>query len=97
MTVVFKGGNSGSRGENFLPPTPNSGYSQPIQKTQTYGSAPGTVNWAAENFKPHVNHATPDFMPVGGTDSTGTDHSDPTATTGGDESVFVNTTYTGIK
>jgi hypothetical protein len=96
MTVVFKGGTSGNR-EDHKAPTPSSGHAQPIQKTQTYGAAPSTVNWAAENFKPHAQSATPDFMPVGGTDSTGTDHSDPTATRNDNEAVFKNTPYTGIK
>jgi len=99
MPVVFKGGTSGNR-EDHKAPTPYSGHAQPIQKTETHGAYTSNVNFQAENPKAHADHyqaATPDFMPTGGTDSTGTDHSDPTATVGGDQSVFVNTPYTGIK
>jgi hypothetical protein len=99
MTVVFKGGTSGNR-EDHKAPTPSSGHAQPIQKTETHGSTPSTVHFQAENAKYHKDHimsATPDFMPVGGTDSTGTDHSDPTATRNDNLAVFKNTPYTGIK
>lgn len=98
MGVVFKGGTSGNR-QDYLAPTPSSGASQPIQKTETHGATPSTVHFQAHHFatKTHQEQATPDFMPTGGTEARGTDLADPGATTGGDESVFKGAPNTGTK
>lgn len=89
MGVVFKGGTSGNR-QDAKPPVPGSGSSQPVLDTSTSGATPGTVNLNAEHFRPHRHgqQATPDFMPTGGRDATGSDLADPTATQGGNPGVF---------
>lgn len=68
MGVVFKGGTSGNRAD-ALPPVPSSGSPQPVLDTATSGPVASTVNLSAETFRPHRHgqHATPDFMPTGGT------------------------------
>jgi hypothetical protein len=87
MGVVFKGGTSGNRAD-ALPPVPSSGSSQPVLSTETSGAVPSTVHLDSDKHRPHASSATPDFMPTGGGTGSGTDISDPTATTGGDPSVF---------
>ena len=104
MAVVFKGGTSGNR-EDASPPVPSSGYKQPIQYTQTYGGEDkGAVVLNSNHFDSPVRNEggmlsreVPHDMPTGGTEAQGTDLQDPTATVGGDQSVFVNTPYTGLK
>jgi len=97
MGVVFKGGPSGMR-QDYLPPVPSSGAKQPVQDTSTSGPEPSTVHFQAKEFeRRHYQTATPDFLPTGGTEATGTDLADPTATMGGDESVFKGAPDTGTK
>jgi hypothetical protein len=69
MGVVFKGGNSGSRGKDFSPQVPTSGSPQPVLRTETHGPTPPSVHFQVENPNAHPDHyqaQTPDFMPVGG-------------------------------
>jgi len=94
MGVTFKGGTSGCR-EDYAAPTPKSGESQPVLDTSTSAGTPDSVTFKAEEYKQaHAEHATPDFLPTGGTISTPTadgsmsypsttDVVDPTATQGG--------------
>ena len=72
MTVVFKGGNSGNR-QDASPPVPSKGYAQPIQHTETNAENPNAYFQAAHFEHDHINHATPDFMPSGGTEAVGSD------------------------
>ena len=98
MSVVMKGGTSGCR-MDYLPPVPGSGAAQPVLDTATSGSVPGTVHLQAQSFeREHASSATPDFLPTGATfPETGTDIADPTATTGGDASIFRGAPNTGTK
>ena len=107
MAVVFKGGNSGSRGKDFSPQVPTSGIPQPILRTETHGPTPSSIHFQAENAKANADHyqaQTPDFMPIGAghaepRDAThaSSDIMDPGATTGGDERVFKGAPNTGTK
>lgn len=70
MTVVMKGGNSGNR-EDALAPVPDGGASQPVLDTSTgSGKVTGAVHYQSHDFQNKVympTHATPDFLPTGGT------------------------------
>ena len=68
MPVIFRGGTSGNR-EDGLPPVPSSGASQPVLDTATSGGVPSSIRLNSEGQRPHRHgqHATPDFMPTGGT------------------------------
>ena len=66
MPVAFKGGTSGDS-YDYLPKVPAVGESQPVLMTETSGGVPGTVHLQAENYEvEHSEHATPDFLPTGG-------------------------------
>jgi hypothetical protein len=102
MAVTFKGGTSGNRGMDFSPPVPGAGSPQPIQFTETSGPVPSSIHLQAETFRPNMPQtATRDFMPTGGTEASGSDLEDQTATsigpTSGDESVFKGSPNDGLK
>jgi len=66
MSVVMKGGNSGSRGKDYLPQVPSAGSPQPVLNTAG-GSKPPGVYFQAENFeRQHAQTATFE-VPLGGT------------------------------
>lgn len=97
MTVVFKGGTSGNRAD-ALPPVPSSGYSQPVLDTDTSGAIPSSIQFPNARPQRHGQDRTADFMPTGcDVPESGTDICDPTATTGGDPSVFKGSPNTGVK
>ena len=63
MPVRFTGGPSGMR-DDYLPPVPDSGQSQPMLKTQTDKRPDSAVYLQAENPKGYkFENAVPTFMP----------------------------------
>lgn len=78
MPIVMKGsGLSGNR-ESATPPVPDSGASQPIQRTQGNEDQPG-VNWGNQPTGNREASYDPG-MPTSGGEATGTDLADPGAT-----------------
>ena len=101
MSVRFTGGNSGNR-EDASPPVPSSGFSIPVRNTETFGSVPSSVKFQATDPKAYPDHYqahTPDFLPTGGTDATGSDLEQQDITglgpNSGDQSVFRGAPNTG--
>lgn len=99
MPVIFKGGTSGNR-EDYTPPVPSSGTPQPVLNTATNGPYASTINLQSENFKPHPQTRTADWMPTGGTiPESSCDVSDPTCNgyDTNDTAIFKGAPNTGMK
>lgn len=72
MGTVFKGGPSGNR-EDYLPPVPSSGQSQPVLNTAGNETQPGVYTKADDYDKSHFEHQTFPLPTSGGIPEGSTD------------------------